>query len=155
MSELVVVCSRVCPLPTPPAGVQLSVLPPLFWRVFLGSLPPGLAPQAVLQLDAARDNPAQEALARALADAGAGVVLSYLPVTMPARFAVLYDGREPARPLPRDAEAVLERAREHQAEHDRAVAAEAAARAAAKAAFVPDPAAEDWSELRAIFDDKP
>ena len=63
MSELVVVCSLVCPLPTPPAGVQLSVLPPLFWRVFLGSLPPGLAPQAVLQLDAAQADLAQDALA--------------------------------------------------------------------------------------------
>lgn len=84
MPELVVVCSKVCPaLPAPPSGMEMSVLPPLFWRVFLGSLPWGLTPQAVLQLDAAQTDLAQDALARALADAGSGVVLRYLPVTMP------------------------------------------------------------------------
>lgn len=57
-----------------------------------------------------------ESLARALADAGDGVVLSRQPVTMPWRFDLEHEGREP----PADWPALLARAEHYREEEQRA-----------------------------------
>lgn len=93
--ELYVVCRQACPLPPPRDGLQVSALPRIYFRTYLGSLPESEAPTAILQLNAATPAhvEAMEALARACADASGGVVLRYMLVTAPARFEIIYEAK--------------------------------------------------------------
>ena len=124
MYELYVLCRRHTP--APPGGFEALQGQPRvnelrpddydgYWKT-IGAQYLQTEPRAVFRVHRTEGGSmsVMESLAKAIADAGDGVVLSREPVTMPWRFNVEHEGREP----PADWTALLARA-EHYREEER------------------------------------
>ena len=123
MYELFVLCRRRPP--GPPGGFAAlsgeprveEVPPDEYWnRIGAGYLRAEASSVLRVHRTDRGSLPVMESLARALADAGDGVVLSRKPVTMPWRFDLEHEGREP----PADWPALLARAKHYREEEQRA-----------------------------------
>lgn len=139
MYELYVLCRRQPP--APPGGFKaLQGQPQVkevrpdgddgYWKT-IGAKYLQTEPRSVFLVDRTEEGSmsVMESLAKAIADAGQGVVLSREPVTMPWRFTIEHEGREP----PADWLALLARA-EHYREEERKAIEEARRKLAEKKA---------------------
>lgn len=146
--ELFVVCQRAISLGAPPPGLRFSLLPWQDYTPLRTSLPFAEAPVLIVQISRdSQDERLLFGLARACADAGAGLALSVPPVTSPPRFEVVHDGRAGRTATWTE---ILAQAHEHAAAALREIELEQTRRAAAAAAWKADPRA-DFSDLGEIF----
>lgn len=146
--ELFVVCRRAIPLGEPPAGMGFLVLPWQDYAPLRAVLPFSEAPMSIVQIRRdSQDELLLFGLARACADAAAGLALSIMPVTSPPRFQIVHDGREGRAATWAE---ILSQARAHASAALREIELERSRRAAAAAAWTADPRA-DFSDLGDIF----